>query len=313
MGIEWRFDAGGPIHASPAVGAEGSVYVGTADGYVLALDPQGRVVWSYTLEGAVAWAPLVDRSGRLYVATTAQRLCSFQPNGALGWQVRTPAHVAGELVLGSPSGALFAGTDGNVWAYNEYGTPLWHAAVGAPISAGPRLFGSHVVVGSTDGRVLEFEGTLRRGTFDVHGACDAIVGARPDGSATILVEGALLDVGPKGEVLFRRDGVEWAESLDGGFLAIERGGMLTRLTSNGDVASTIPVGTEASAPPVVTSSGVVYVAGASGTLSIARQNGVVRHIPIASSALHRPVLDLARRRVLVTAGSGIVASLHLED
>ncbi len=313
MGLEWRFDAGGTIHAPPAVGVDGSVYLGTADGYVVSLDTRGRVQWSFTLEGAIAWSPVVDQSGRIYVATTAQRLCSFQSNGALGWQARTPAHVGTELVLASPSGVLFGGTDGNVWAYAEYGNPLWHAGVGPRITAGPRMFGKRAVVASVDGTVLELEGAMRRRALRIEAPCDSIVTATSDGSMTVVAGGALLGVGPRGEVRFRRAGVIWAESLDDGFVAVEGDGVLTRLAGDGTLVSSARIATEATAPPVVAPSGAIYVASASGALVIVGKGGAVRQIPIATAALHRPVLDLARRRVLVTAGSGIVASVRLEE
>jgi outer membrane protein assembly factor BamB len=313
MGIEWRFDAGGPLYAPPAVGVDGAVYIGTADGYLLALDARGLVQWAYTLEGAIAWSPLVDRNGRIYVATTAQRLCSFYPNGVLGWQAKTPVHVGGELAFASPASVAFAGTDGNVWAYAEYGSAVWHAGVGPSISAGPRYFGGRAFVASVDGSVVVLDGAMRRSVVRVPGACDAIVGARPDGAVTLITGGALIGVGPKGDVRFRRDGVAWADSVGDGFIAVEHDGALTRLTSEGAVASHTPLGEEGAAAPVVAPSGAVYVAGTSGVLAIVGKNGTVRRVPVASAALHRPVLDVARRRVLVAAGSGIVASLRLED
>ncbi|HVW28609.1 MAG TPA: PQQ-binding-like beta-propeller repeat protein [Polyangiaceae bacterium] len=312
MGIEWRLDVGGTIHAAPAFGDDGAVYVGTAAGYLVALGAAGVVRFSYTLEGAIVWSPAVDAAGRIYVATTAQRLCSFQPNGALGWQVRTPVHVAGDLVLAAPSGVLFGGTDGNVWAYTPHGAAIWHAGAGQPILAGPKAFGSRAWVASADGTLLELDGAVRKRALHVDGICESIVSSGADGSVAVVASEALIGFGAQGEVRFRRDGVLSANAAGTGFVAAERG-RVTRLDAAGAVLASTPFEGVASAAPVLAPSGAIYVPDAAGVLWIVPKVGVVRRVPIASAALHRPVLDVARHRVLVTAGDGIVASLRLDE
>jgi outer membrane protein assembly factor BamB len=304
---------GSTTHASPAVGTDGTVYVGTGSGYLIAIGPAGVLEWSYTVEGAIAWAPVVDRVGRIYVATTAQRLYSFQPNGSLGWQSRTPSHIAGELALSGASGVLFGGTDGNVWAYSEHGTPLWHAEVRAPVTAGPVFTGNHFAVGTASGDALELEGTIHRRVVPIGDACDAIVRASPDGSLVVVAGGALIGVSAAGSVQFRRDDVAFAVAADSGYLAVDRSGALLRLSSSGALVSSIALGAQASAAPVLAPSGAVYVAGVAGSLAVVPPGGVPRWVPIAHAALHRPVVDQPRRRVLVTAGDGMVAALHLEE
>jgi outer membrane protein assembly factor BamB len=312
MGIEWRFDAGGTVPAMPAVGSDGSVYLGTAAGYLVALGATGVVQWSYTVEGAIAWSPVVDATGRIYAATTAQRLCSFQPNGALAWQVRTPVHVAGELVLATPSGVLFGGTDGNVWAYAPHGSPLWHAGTGQTIAAGPKSTGSRVFVATIDGELMEFDGAVRKRTLRVDVPCDSIVGTQPDGSVTVIAGGALVGLGPNGEVRFRREGVAWADATPDGLVAAERG-RVTRLDTSGAVVRSARIDGIPSAAPVVSPSGFIYVPEVSGAIVVVKDGRVRREVPVATAALHRPVLDVARRRLVVAAGNGIVAALRLEE
>jgi hypothetical protein len=323
MGIEWRLDAGSTIHAPPAVGVDGSVYVGTGDGYLVSIGAGGVLRWSYTLEGALAWSPVIDAAGRIYVATTAQRLCAFWPNGGLAWQTRTPARVGSELALSTPSGVFFGGSDGNVWAYSEHGTALWHAELRAPIGAGPRAFGTRYVVATTTGEVVSLDGAQRKSVIHVDGRCESIVAASPDGSVSVLADdpakspegGAeLVAFGPKGEARFRRGGVASATAAGEGYLTIEGGETLTRLGPDGAVLSSVSLGQAAGSAPLETPSGVVYVGGASGALAVVDRAGKVRWVPIAPrAALHRPVIDIARHRLLVASGGGMVASLRLEE
>jgi hypothetical protein len=314
MGIEWRLDAGSTIHAPPAVGADGAVYVGTGDGYLVSIGAEGVLRWSYTLEGALAWSPVIDAAGRIYVATTAQRLCAFWPNGGLAWQTRTPARLASEPSLSVPSGVIFGGADGNVWAYSEHGTALWHAEVRAPVRAALRASGSRYVVATTTGEIVSLEGAQRKSAVHVDGRCEAIVSASPDGSFSAVINAELVAFGPKGEARFRRPGVVSAAAAGDGYLTVEGGETLVRLGPDGSVLSRIALGQPAGSPPLDAPSGVVYVGGASGALGVVDRAGKVRWVPIAQrAALHRPVIDVARHRVVVAAGSGMVASLRLEE
>ena len=45
--MEWRYETGRGVWSSPAVGSDGTVYVGSDDGYLYAINPAGTLKWSY--------------------------------------------------------------------------------------------------------------------------------------------------------------------------------------------------------------------------------------------------------------------------
>ena len=55
------FKLGGSIHSSPAIGTDGTIYVGggyDSDGKVYALNPDGSLKWSYQTGGEVISSPV---------------------------------------------------------------------------------------------------------------------------------------------------------------------------------------------------------------------------------------------------------------
>jgi len=89
------------VRSSPAIGADGTVYVGSYDGTLYAFTSHGSgtngvLKWSYQLEGAVS-APAVAGDGTVYVSanlglyaisppksgSTGVLKWSYQANGAL--------------------------------------------------------------------------------------------------------------------------------------------------------------------------------------------------------------------------------------
>src|SRR5476651_1303224 len=52
--IQWKFQTGGRIISTPAV-VNGTAYVGSADGFLYAVDTEsGKLKWKFTTQGVVA-------------------------------------------------------------------------------------------------------------------------------------------------------------------------------------------------------------------------------------------------------------------
>jgi outer membrane protein assembly factor BamB len=310
-GVEWRFHAGTPVFAPPAVTADGTIFVGTAEGSVQAVSPEGVLRWSYTLEGAVLWAPLVD-SGRVYVATSAQRIYSFTKGGELGWQLRPPSHVATSLAL-APWGFVYGGTDGAVWAVSPRAAPLWHVELRQNVSAGPVLVGRRLVVGGVLGDVFFYEGAMRRFVARLGGALRGDPVLFHDGSVAVLAGTTLYGLDSHAKIRWHRDGIGWIAPSDTGLLAVDARGDLVYLAEDGGLSAEVPLETSVSAPPVAAPRGFVLVPSDSGDLLVVDRSGVVRSVPVAHSPLREPVLDNSRGRIVVAAGGGTVAAVRLED
>jgi outer membrane protein assembly factor BamB len=75
----WRYATGSRLQAPPVRGPDGTLYLGTGDGRLLAISPEGTLLWQAHLGGAVEATPIVAPDGTLYVATAGGRLYAFAP------------------------------------------------------------------------------------------------------------------------------------------------------------------------------------------------------------------------------------------
>jgi outer membrane protein assembly factor BamB len=93
--LRWSFATeGGPIYySSPALGADGTVYVGSG-GYgqraptcgLFALTPDGRLKWKYYgSDMEAAGTPAVGADGTIYFQDRVSRLFAVRPDGTLRW------------------------------------------------------------------------------------------------------------------------------------------------------------------------------------------------------------------------------------
>ncbi len=132
----FRFDAGAPLLAPAGVAPDGTICVGTADGYIHLLGPDGSYRWSYSVHGAVTRPPLF--AGELwYVATSAERIYALTRAGMLYWVFRPPSSIVSELAA-DPRGLLyFVASDRFLYGVTAHGGISLRAPFGVPL-AGPR-------------------------------------------------------------------------------------------------------------------------------------------------------------------------------
>jgi len=131
----FRFHAGAQLLAPAGVAADGSVCVGTADGYVHLLGPDGGFRWSHSVRGAVVHRPV--RAGGLWlIATDAERIYALTSEGSLYWVFKPLSPPVSELAIDDTGTSYFFAADHFFYGLSTHGAVLLRARVG-DAKAGP--------------------------------------------------------------------------------------------------------------------------------------------------------------------------------
>src|SRR5262245_66058983 len=85
----WKFPTGDAIISSPAIGRDGTIYVGSADRNLYAFNPNGTLKWRFETAGAVHSSPAIGSDGTIYVGSRDERLYAINPDGTKRWEFRT--------------------------------------------------------------------------------------------------------------------------------------------------------------------------------------------------------------------------------
>jgi hypothetical protein len=309
MNVLFRFGTGTRPSGPPAVAPDGSLYVGTDEGYVHALRADGSFHWSYTVRGAVTGRLALSESGSVLVPAP-RTIYALRPDGRLLWAFNSPVEVRGDLVRDASGRYHFASADGRVFAITSRGALVSHLPSKQRLSAGPlALPDGGLVAGRGDGSVLlSFRGVLSR--FQLEGPVFSLLTC-PGARFCAIGGGVLQSFGTRKDP-FRTPAV--GAAANGELLAVlstdERFELFRGTSGERRVTVTLPE--PASAAPVLDARGTSYVPLANGALLVVGRDGAVSGcVPVASSALGVPVLDAARRRVLVTASEGVLAAIEL--
>jgi len=81
------------ICSSPAVGDDGTVYIGSWDTCLYAVHPDGTIKWKYRTNGGIASSPAVGDDGTVYVGSYDRYVHAVNPDGTLKWKVETWSEV----------------------------------------------------------------------------------------------------------------------------------------------------------------------------------------------------------------------------
>jgi outer membrane protein assembly factor BamB len=147
----WSVPLGG-IPGAPALGGDGTIYVGSSDGALHAIGADGAARWSYPSNGWVRAMPAVN-GPTIYGGTDTGAVFALDASGTQRWRVELGAEMIG-LATG-PDGTLYASTaNGTLHALAPDGAPRWSTPLGggrptAP-AAGPD---GRIYVGAKDGRL----------------------------------------------------------------------------------------------------------------------------------------------------------------
>ena len=126
------------IVSSPAIGADGTIYVGSWDSNLYAINPNGTLKWSYATGYGIDSSPAIGADGTIYVGSVDHNLYAINPNGTLKWSYTMGSYINSSPAIGA-DGTIYVGSvDTKLYAINPNGTLKWSYATGGVLSLFPR-------------------------------------------------------------------------------------------------------------------------------------------------------------------------------
>lgn len=288
-GTKWRYKTGGVIPSSAAIGSDGTIYTGSFDQYIYALNPNGTAKWKYKTDNIIYSSPAIDSNGVIYVASEGGTLYSLLKNGTLKWKLRLGS---GLPIFSSPTiasdGTIYIGsTDSNLYAVNPTGTQKWKFHTNEAIYSSPAIASDGTIyIGSRDDNLYAVNpnGVSKwAAPFHTSGIIDSSPSIASDGTIYIgSADGNLYAVKPDGTQ-------KWSHSVGGIYTApaIGSDGTIYVGSTNRKIYALNPNGTERWAyttggpifsSPAVGHDGTIYTGTMDGYLYALKSTGSLKWI-----------------------------------
>lgn len=154
----WSYATDGRT-SPPALGGDGRIYVGGADGCFRSIDSNGTLVWQTSLGLNIKSGAVLGSDGTISVGGgySSKSFYVLNSNGAIKWSYLTAGWVSCSPAMGS-SGRVYVGSrDNRFYAFDSQGTCCWSFVTGFFVISSPSIGSDErVYVGSYDNRLYAF-------------------------------------------------------------------------------------------------------------------------------------------------------------
>ena len=143
--LKWSYDTGGKIYSSPTITSDGTIYIGNYNGKFYALNSNGTQKWNYTAGDAIYSSPAIGSDGTIYFGSYDSKFYALNPNGTQKWNYTTNYNIRGSPAIGS-DGTIYVGSqDHTIYAFNPNGTLKWSYYVNGMLDNAPAVDSNGII------------------------------------------------------------------------------------------------------------------------------------------------------------------------
>jgi len=123
--LKWKYQTGGPIMSSPAIGQDGTIYIGSEDSCLYAFDPDGNLEWKYQADDMIWSSPAIGDDGTVYFSSRESHTYALTPEGELKWKYQT--YSISSPAIGHGGTLYVAALNGHLYAITPEGKLKWES------------------------------------------------------------------------------------------------------------------------------------------------------------------------------------------
>ncbi len=129
--LKWKFKTEGTVYA-PSIGEDGTIYAGSYDRHVYALNPDGTLKWKFTTDSPIIEStPAIGSDGTIYIGSSwinpnsKAFFYALNPDGTLKWKYDTGSAISRSPVIGYDGTIFFGSSDSFLYALDADGNLQW--------------------------------------------------------------------------------------------------------------------------------------------------------------------------------------------
>jgi outer membrane protein assembly factor BamB/DNA-binding MarR family transcriptional regulator len=266
--LKWKFTGNDKVsHTSPAIGSDGTIYIGNDDDNLYAINPDGSKKWNFTTGNDIEASPTIGSDGTIYVGSDDCNFYAINPDGTEKWRFETGSDGLwfSSAVINS-EGIIYVGFYKKMYAINPDGTELWNFTTGDDVRSSPALSSDgSIYFGSFDHKLysLNPNGT-EKWNFTTNGRIHSSPAIDSDGTIYIgSRDNNLYAINQNGTLKWNYTSGGFIDSspsigLDGTIYVGSMDNSLYGINPNGTLNWNLITGNEVNTSPAISSEGTIY-------------------------------------------------------
>jgi len=284
--LKWTFPTNNIVFSSAIIDADGTVYIGSHDYKIYAINPDGTLKWSYTTEGAIFSSLAIATDGTIYAPCYSGKIYAIDSDGSMKWSYQT----GGRIQYSSPAigtdGMVYIGSrDSKLYAINPDGNVEWTYTTSSEIYSSPAIgTDGTVYIGSIDNKLYAIDsGGNLKWTY--------LTGGYIYSSSPAIGDDETIYVGSDDRKLYaiNSDGtLRWSYTTggfvrsspaigdDGALYVGSDDGYLYAINNNGTLRWSYAMGNVAYSSPTIGADGTVYVGNMANQIYAINSDGTIK-------------------------------------
>lgn len=153
--VLWQFSTGGIVYSSAAVDDDGTVYFGSEDNRLYAVNPDGSPKWEFLATDWIDSSPAIGDNGTLYVGSWDGNLYAVSTeNGSNVWEFSADGIIVSSPAIGADGTIYFGSSGGFLYALNPDGSLKWEFLAADEMSSSPAVAADGTVYVGTFAGIL---------------------------------------------------------------------------------------------------------------------------------------------------------------
>ncbi|MBM4066249.1 MAG: hypothetical protein FJ266_11540 [Planctomycetes bacterium] len=142
--LQWVYPVGSST-STPAIGTDSTIYVGSYDSNLYAINPNGTLKWKYKTGDVIESSPAVGTDGVVYVGSNDDKVYAVNPNGTLKWYYSTGGDVVSSPAVGTNSTVYVGSYDGKFYAITKDGALKKDKNLGNQVYSSPAVGNNEII------------------------------------------------------------------------------------------------------------------------------------------------------------------------
>lgn len=131
---KWRYPVDNYVDADPAIGNDGTIYIGSDNGNLYAMYPNGTLKWTFGTGDDIRGPASIANDGTIYFCSWDDYLYAVYPNGTLRWKTKPWWYGSQTNPSIGEDGTIYVSWGARIFAFNpDNGDVLWEFEVGGSI------------------------------------------------------------------------------------------------------------------------------------------------------------------------------------
>ena len=113
----WTVLTGDDVRGGAALGADGTIYIGSDDKNLYAIAPTGQVKWKLAAADRIHSTPGIASDGTILFGSEDEHVYAVAPDGTLRWHIQLAGDVDTTPAIAADGTLYVAGDDGHLHAF----------------------------------------------------------------------------------------------------------------------------------------------------------------------------------------------------